>query len=475
MAGIVNASMRALTLLALALLSIVAIQAVATAANAQQPAAPNEIDALRREIEELKAQQRKYQERIDALSEKVEALTAGEQPEAPDAPVVAAPSTPPASATAVDARLVDISMNVLAAAGGSSVDGDDLESIEAGAHDPNNNGFTLQQAELSLTGAVDPYLRGEVHVVATPDDIELEEAFAVTTALPAGLQLEAGYFLTEFGIINPRHAHAWDWIDQPFMLSRLMGDEALRSPGVRLSWLTPLPWYSELNVGVQNADEGDLTTSFIGDGSLGRPSVDRDVDGPEDLLWLLRWVSSFDPGSETTLVWGLSGLYGPNDTGGSADTWIYGTDLKIRWRPKSNFRGWPFVLWQTEIVGRSYDAAGYSDPEGPTLPSDTLDDYGGYTQLLWGFRPRWAAGLRYEYGSAHGDSTIDDVLVSHDDDPLRDERQRVSPLLVWHPTHFSRLRLQYNYDRAKHLKDDDAHTAWLGIEILYGKHGAHEY
>jgi hypothetical protein len=453
--------------------------AIAEVADAQRAATSDEVEILRREIEDLKAQQRSYQERIDALSEKVEALSAHPQvqpvamPPAPE-PVSESSTAPSAPAPTVEARLLDISMNVLTAVGGSTADDADLENLEAGAHDPDNNGFTLQQAELSLAGAVDPYLRGEVHIVATVDEIDLEEAFATTTALPAGLQLEAGYFLTEFGILNPRHAHAWDWMDQPFMLTRLMGDEALRSPGVRLGWLTPLPWYSELNVGVQNADEGDRTTSFIGNDALGRPSVDRDINGPEDLLWLLRWVNSFDPGRETTLVWGLSGLYGPNDTSNSADTWIYGTDLKVRWRPRSNFRGWPFLLWQTEILGRTYDAASYSDPDGLTLPSDTLEDYGGYTQVLWGFHPGWATGLRYEYGSASGNSTIDDTLVSHNDDPFRDERHRLSPLLIWHPTHFSRLRLQYNYDHAESL-DDDAHTVWLGLEILYGQHGAHEY
>jgi hypothetical protein len=455
----------------LAAAALVATQFIGDECIAAEPpaAAPGEVEMLRREIEELKAQQRKYQKRIDTLSEKVEALETkeDEKPETVDA----SPSTP----APVQARLLDISMNILTAVGGSTVDGDDLESLDAGAHDPNRNGFTLQQAELSITGAVDPYLRGEVHVVATPDGVELEEAFLTTTALPAGLQLEAGYFLTEFGILNPRHAHAWDWLDQPVILTRLMGDEALRAPGARVGWLTPLPWYSEVHLGVQNADEGDLTTSFIGDGALGRPAVDRDVNGPEDLLWLARWVNSFDPGDETTAVWGLSGLYGPNDTSNGADTWIYGTDLKVRWRPRSNFRGWPFLLWQTEILGRSYDAAASTDPAGPLLPKDTLEDFGGYTQILWGFRPGWAAGARYEYASASGDSTIDDVLESHDDDPLRDERHRFSPLLVWHPTHFSRLRLQYNYDRARHLDQDDAHTVWLGAEILYGEHGAHDY
>jgi hypothetical protein len=144
---------------------------------------------------------------------------------------------------------------------------------------------------------------------------------------------------------------------------------------------------------VQNADEGDLTASFIGDGALGRPSVDRDINGPEDLLWLLRWVNSFDPSTETTIVWGLSGLYGPNDTSNTADTWVYGTDLKVRWRPKSNFRGWPFLLWQTEISDAPTTpqrrAAGRTD-----APERHARGLRRIQQVLWGFRPGWATGLR---------------------------------------------------------------------------------
>jgi hypothetical protein len=74
-------------------------------------------------------------------------------------------------------------------------------------------------------------------------------------------------------LINPVHAHAWDWIDQPFIISRLLGGEGLRSPGFRLSYLLPVPWFSELHAGMQNADEGDL--SFNGEsvgGSSGRRS-----------------------------------------------------------------------------------------------------------------------------------------------------------------------------------------------------------
>ncbi len=106
-----------------------------------------------------------------------------------------------------------------------------------------------------------------------------------------------------------------------------------------------------------------------------------------------------------------------------------------------------------------------------------MQDYGLYTQLLWGFRRGWAAGLRYEY--ADGNSLNFDAesvdFVSHDTDGFRDDRHRISPLLVFHPSEFSRLRLQYNYDRVKHLSDAHIHSVWAGVEFLFGAHAAHTY
>ena len=58
--------------------------------------------------------------------------------------------------------------------------------------------------------------------------MELEEAFFTTTALPYDLQLKGGYFLTEFGIINPTHPHSWDWMDQPVINT---GCSAARASG----------------------------------------------------------------------------------------------------------------------------------------------------------------------------------------------------------------------------------------------------
>ncbi len=84
--------------------------------------------------------------------------------------------------------------------------------------------------------------------------------------------------------------------------------------------------------------------------------------------------------------------------------------------------------------------------------------------------------MRLEYASGHGKSFIDGTLGSRQRDPLRGDRFRFAPLFIYHPTHFSRLRLQYNLDHATFLGGNDlAHSVWLSAEVLYGAHPAHKY
>ena len=421
-------------------------------------------------------------------------------------------------------RLIDISTDVLFFAGGSSERDAAISTLQGGGHDPKQRGFTLGQAEFSLSGAVDPYFTGEAHVLTSVNPssgetaVELEEAFLTSSALPYGLQLEVGHFLTEFGLINPQHPHAWDWIDQPVVNSRMFGGDGMRQAGFRASWLPPTPWFSEFHFGMQNAN-GVTMASFLGgelahshgggdehghegedehadeqadehdhggedehadeqaggiqgDGIAGRPIVAQDVRGFGDFLYLTRLENSFNFTDDVTAVFGLSGLYGPNSTGRDADTWLYGLDMKWRWQPAGNF-GYPFLTWQTEIMKRDYHAARYTQEtetgDFASLPGRTLKDWGLYSQLLYGFQTNWAAGLRYEYAGGSGHS-----IGGRKDDPFRDDRHRLSPLLVWRPSEFSRIRLQYNYDTASHLKND-AHTIWLGFEWLYGAHAAHRF
>jgi uncharacterized coiled-coil protein SlyX len=393
-------------------------------------------------------------------------------------------------------RLVDISLDGLIAAGASTVRDEPLQILQGGGHDPRKRGFTVQNVELSLMGAVDPYFNAEAHLVYFLDPItgesnfELEEAFFTTQKLPYQLQLEGGHFFTEFGRINPQHPHQWNWQDQPIINTRLFGPDGMRAPGFRLGWLTPLPWFSELHFGVQNAN-GETMASFLANREFfeerpigGRPFVDRDVRSLKDLVYLSRWNNSWDLNDEVTLVQGLSGLLGPNASGPEGRTLIYGADFKLKWRPVSHLRGWPFLLFESEIMKRDYRADSFFSP-GVRLPRQTLKDWGFYTQLLWGFKKDWATGIRLDYVSGSGDSVNVDFptgvveIVPRNLDPLRNNRYRLSPLLAWHPTEFSRFRLQYNYDhfskRVTEFEARNGHSVWLGVEFMLGAHAAHKY
>jgi len=111
------------------------------------------------------------------------------------------------------------------------------------------------------------------------------------------------------------------------------------------------------------------------------------------------------------------------------------------------------------------------------LARETLTDYGFYSQLLYGFRKGWVAGLRFEYSAGEtadyeqSSLTLDGEPLGRD--PLRSQRWRVSPNLTWYPSEFSKIRLQYNYDDRLVVGVD--HSVWLQFEFLLGAHAAHRF
>ncbi|MCC6573241.1 MAG: hypothetical protein IT462_05560 [Planctomycetes bacterium] len=376
----------------------------------------------------------------------------------------------------VDLRLIDISLNGLFAAGFSSATNDELEGLQAGGHDPRRRGFTLQQIEFSITGAVDPYFKGEGHIVIGEDGFELEEAFLITTSLPAGLEVEAGHFFTEFGLINPVHPHDWDFMDHPVIHSRLLGPDGLRGSGVRLGWEMPLPWFSKLHAGVQNANE-PIMVSFNGAGHAhegegveetvgGWPRVERGVETAADLLYLLRWENGVAL-SDWRLNLGVSGLFGPNASGDHGKTWIFGGDVLLKFKPPGHEHS--VLKIQGEFMYRYFQAEGATLEDSTFLEPTVLGDWGGYLQGTVNVYHHVFVGLRVEFADAFRDGE-----ELRREDPLRDRRYRVSPMIQWSVSHFARLRLQYNFEHMEHLDRSPAHSVWFGVEFLIGAHGRHD-
>jgi hypothetical protein len=228
-------------------------------------------------------------------------------------------------------------------------------------------------------------------------------------------------------------------------------------------------------LGSRNEHGGHEEGEHHGEAIGGRPLVGRDVSRFDDLAWLARWYNAWDPTDEITTALGLSGLFGPNATGDDGFTRIYGVDLVVKWRPLDQHRGWPFFIFESEVMRRDYvadDFVGEIDGEMVSLESETLQDWGFYAQGLWGFFRRWATGVRFEYATGSGASE-----GGRKNDPFRDNRVRVSPLLSFYPSEFARIRLQYNFDYTDdHMeRRDTAHSVWLGFDFGLGAHPAHTF
>ncbi|MCO4762087.1 MAG: zinc-regulated TonB-dependent outer membrane receptor [Myxococcales bacterium] len=318
---------------------------------------------------------------------------------------------------------------------------------QVGAHDPYQTGFNLQQLELHVESAVDPYFELQSNIVFSLFGVEVEEVYARSLSLPGRLQVRTGQFLTAFGRMNSRHPHSWQFADQPLVSGKLLGPEGLRGLGLEVSWLSPLPWFAELTVATQGGKGACCARSFWGGSAL-------PVRSPMDLVHSARLAQFFPIDRDLSVYWGLSGAIGPNPSGYGNQTQLLSSDLYLRYRPAGDPQR-RFVAWHTEMMHRQRQ-----------VPGDALSDWGMFSELVFRYALRWEVGVRGEYVTGVANDPLDPQWSS--------DRQRWTGQWTFYPSHFSRLRLQTSVDTAP-WRPDPVFAVFVAFEVLVGAHGAHNF
>ena len=433
----------------------VAACAVAMIPSAGHAATDADIEALRAELARVKAE---YAERINRLEAQVAQLT----PEADvgataavDQAVAAAPPVPAPATNSPSAFNPAISLILAGNYSNLSQNPEDYAIqgfIPAGDEiGPGDRSFNLGETELTIAANIDPYFMGSMTAAITPEnEIEIEEAYFRTLALPLGLTVKGGQFFSSIGYLNEIHAHAWDFTDQPLVYQAFLGGQ-MAVQGLQTKWIAPLDVLVEFGVETGNGDyyPGTRLSRNGLNGVNAYGHVGGDIG--DSVAWRtgLSYVYLDAQDYEYDDL-NAAGEDVTNVFNGTTRMWI--ADAELKWTPIGDTKR-RYLKLQGEFMQRDQDGdLGYVDSVGELDGSYDTDQYGWYVQGVFQFLPRWRFGARYDYLDS-GDTDIglvQDGTLSADDFSilLPGTPKRTTVMFDWSPSEFSRLRAQYAWDEA---------------------------
>ena len=332
----------------------------------------------------------------------------------------------------------------------------------------------LSHTELALRQQFGSLAMGKLTAVAESNkeetDFSIEEAYLQTLALPAGLTLRGGRFLSDIGYLNGQHPHADSFTERPLMYRAFLGGHYY-DDGVGLSVVMPTDLYWRVSA---EAFDGEELGEFESDSTIG--------------TWALSTTFGGDISDSQSWQAGVSYLrnrmlghaeeehddhdhhdhhdeheddhHGHSHGAEYAGEHLYMADLVWKWAPRGNNRDQQLTL-SAEYM-RVTDLNEYA----------SSDDYheGWYGSAVYRFAPEWSVGVRQgrvKLKLGHGDHFHDGEL------------EETTAMLAWNPTHTQTLRLQYTHQDAVQDWDETFAGADNAVTLQYiisfGAHDAHSF
>lgn len=330
-----------------------------------------------------------------------------------------------------------------------------------------SEGLSLDETELAMSANVDDKYYGFLTAALEQADgetsIAVEEAYFETLALPRGLKIKAGQFLSDVGYLNPIHAHAWDFNDAPLAYTAML-NSGYKDAGVQLSWVVPSTLFIQLGAELLRGDSfpaaGGAASSGTGASTL-FVHVGGDVSDESSWRAGLSYLAADANDRATDFDSGRISFTGKSD--------LTIADFVWKWAKSGNPRDRYYVV-QAEYLRRKEN--GELTVSVPST-GDEIGPYAGaqdgfYVQGVYQFRPRWRVGLRYDRLDASNDLGITAPT------PFVADRHpsRISVMTDFSNSEFSRLRLQLNRDDSRPETDDQVVVQYL---MSLGAHGAHRF
>ena len=441
----------------------------------------SELKALRLEIEAMRAA---YEARLQALEQRLKAAEASTSSPsvaaatAATAEKTAAPTRSPdpvASSSARSTNAFNPSISLILSGTYTHTTQDPANTIsgfqlppdaEVG---PGSRGFSLAETELTFAASIDPWFRGQASVAFQQDDsLSVEEAYIQTTALGNGLSLKAGRFFSGIGYLNPQHAHAWDFVDNPLAYQALLGTQ-YGDDGLQLSWIAPTDLYIELGAEIGRGRSFPGSDTSRNGAGMAALAVHTGGDLGVSHSWraglsLLRTKAN----DQSLAAIDAAGNSVINTFNGNTRVWI--ADAVWKWAPNGNATHTSFKLQGEYLRSTRRGDLTYDVINANSAAIYRAVQSGWYLQGVYQFLRQWRVGLRTERLSAGApDYGLNaGLFASSTYHPYKN-----TMMLDFNPSEFSRIRLQFAQDRSHEGLTDN--QFFLQYQMSLGAHGAHRY
>ncbi len=341
-------------------------------------------------------------------------------------------------------------------------------------------GFALNEAELNIQSTIDEYLYGNFtlafHQHSNHIEYDIEEAFIKTLTLPYNLTLQAGRFYSGIGYLNYHHRDQWDFADVPLIYRAFFNNQYF-DDGVQLTWTAPTPFYWQFGA---EAFPGNYFPAAGGGDHIGSMSLFTHIGDLEHKFH--RWQLGLSylhtkPSERESLILGGHGdehhhgaeeEHHHDEYAFSGNSNTLGIDAIWKWAPQG-YNCHQLFTFQGELFHRHEDGLVALGDELSSLDST---QNGGYIQAVYQFLPKWRVGYRYDRLWSDNDGSVEEVLNETLLLPDNYDPHQNTFMIDFSPSHYSRIRLQYNQD---HSQPELNKQVMLQFIVNMGAHGEHPF